>query len=83
MRKILFDARALEHPEPLERATRYLQEMDESSYLYMLHRKKPVPLLQLAANNGFSHLSHEAADGIWHIIITKTPHTNLKALLDV
>lgn len=83
MRKIAFDARGLEHPKPLEEAVALLQKMDEKSYLYMRHRKNPLPLLQLAQEHGFTSLSHEHAPGEWHILITKADSVDLKELLDV
>ena len=83
MKKILLDARELEHPQPLEMGVKYLSEMDQDSYLYMIHRKNPVPLLQMAKERGHQTLSHEDQNGIWHILITKSKEIDLKDLLDV
>jgi len=83
MREIGIDTRALEHPEPLVQATKILQELAPDSYLYMLHRKNPIPLLDLASEQGFGVLSKEDTQGDWHILIAKDPHTDLKALLRV
>ncbi len=83
LQRIDFDARDLEHPVPLERATALLQELDTRSYLYMRHRKNPIPLLQLARNRGFATLSHEAEDGTWHILISGSHAYELGSLLDV
>lgn len=83
MQKILFDARELEHPQPLEKGVKHLLEMDEDSYLYMIHRKNPLPLLKMAEERAYQTLSHEDKNGIWHILISKTEEIDLKALLDV
>jgi len=83
MREIGIDTRALEHPEPLVQATKILQGLTEDSYLYMLHRKNPIPLLDLASEQGFGVLSREDASGDWHILIAKDPDTDLEALLRV
>jgi hypothetical protein len=82
MDKIILDARDLEHPKPLEEATKILRELDMDSYLYMFHRKNPIPLLDLAQEHGFQTHSKEI-DNSWHIIISKNPDINLQELLDV
>jgi len=82
MRKIILDARALEHPKPLEEATKILRELDSDSYMYMIHRKNPIPLLDLAQEHGFVTYSQEVGDS-WYILISKNQNTNLAELLDV
>jgi hypothetical protein len=82
MDKILLDARELEHPKPLEKASKILQKLDNSSYMYMLHRKNPIPLLDLANEHGFITLSTQIGDD-WHILICKNNQINLEELLDV
>ncbi len=78
MQKLVLDARALEHPKPLEEAVRLLQQMDETAYLHMIHRKNPIPLLQMAKERGYRTLSIEKPQGTWHIFITKNPQIDLK-----
>ncbi len=82
-KEIFFDATELEHPKPLEMAIDHLKRLDADTYLYMRHRKNPLPLLEIAQNNGFYTLSREAEDGIWHILITPSPETDLETLLHV
>ncbi len=82
-KKIFFDATELEHPQPLEIAMTHLQKLDAGSYLYMRHRKNPLPLLQIAQNNGFFSLSREDAEGIWHILVTPSHDIDLESLTDV
>lgn len=83
MKKIALDARELEHPEPLVQATRILQGLDDGSYLYMLHRKQPIPLLDLASEQGFQTLSFQDDTKNWHILICKNPDIDLRELLRV
>ncbi len=83
LRKIVLDARELEHPKPLELAMQALRALDRESYLYMIHRKNPIPLLDLAKEQGFTLLSQEDSDAVWHILISKDPSVELHEYLDV
>ena len=83
MKKISIDTRTLEHPQPLVEATKILQGLDDDTYLYMLHRKNPIPLLDLAKERGYAVLSKEAKEGEWHILIAKDPTIALEAFLGV
>jgi hypothetical protein len=81
--KIYLDARELEHPKPLEQAIKSLRELDSESYFYMLHRKNPIPLLDMAQEQGFITLSREDQTGTWHILIAQNPTITLEELLRV
>ena len=81
--KIDLDARELEHPKPLEQAIRALRELNDENYLYMLHRKNPIPFIDLAGEQGFQTLSREDESGNWHILVAKDPSLNLEELLRV
>ena len=83
MKRLYFDARELEHPKPMEEALKLIQGMDEQSYLYMIHRKHPVPLLELVAIRGFQTLVYEDEEKDWHILITKSQNISLVEFLDV
>jgi len=83
MRRIGLDTRKLEHPEPLEMALKVLQTLKEDTYLYMLHRKKPIPLIDLAKENHFSFYLHKDKNEDWHIIISKNSNEDLSQYLDV
>ena len=83
MKKILLDAREMDHPIPLQLALNHLQSMDEKSYLYMIHRKKPIPLIEVAKEKSFAHLSHQDSQENWHILICKDSEVKLEELLDV
>jgi hypothetical protein len=73
----------MEHPEPLEKGIVALRNIDNDSYLYMLNRKNPIPLISLAKQHGYRVLSHEKSSGEWHILITKNPEQELGEYLDV
>lgn len=82
-KKILLDARELEHPTPLQHALKHLQNMKEDEYLYMIHRKKPIPLIEIAIEKEFIYLAYQNKDETWHILIAKEKSLNLKSLLHV
>jgi len=79
----ILDAREMSHPEPLEKAIAILRDLDETSCLYMLSRKNPIPLLKLAEENHFNTLSREVILGEWHILITPNTQTDLEVQLRV
>ncbi len=83
MIKIPLDARELEHPIPLQLALGHLQKMTQEEYLYMIHRKKPIPLIELAKEKGFICLVERDKEEIWHILISKNPDIKLEELIDV
>jgi uncharacterized protein (DUF2249 family) len=83
LRAITLDARELEHPKPLELAMKALRELDEGNYFYMIHRKNPIPLLDLASEQNFQVLNKEDAQGDWHILICKDPAIDLSEFLRV
>jgi uncharacterized protein (DUF2249 family) len=83
MNKILLDAREMEHPLPFQIAIEHLQKMTETDYLYMINNKKPMPLLEMLKEKGFSHFEHLDSKEIWHIIITKNSTISLESLVDV
>ena len=83
MRRLGIDARELAHPEPLEMAIKILQQLKDDTYLYMLNNKNPIPLLDLAQEQGYRTLSEENEAGDWQIVITSNSAVNLKDLLGV
>jgi hypothetical protein len=82
VRRHFLDARSLEHPEPLERSIAILRELDERGYLYMLHRKEPLPLIALAREHRLNHLSYRDPEGEWHILISPNREVDLNKLLE-
>jgi len=82
LHKIALDARELEHPKPLELAMKALRELNEENYFYMLHRKNPIPLIDMALEQKFQVLHEEDKEGNWHILISKIPSINLSELIE-
>ncbi len=82
MKKIFLDAREMEHPQPLQKAIEALHQLDEGSFFYMIHRKNPIPLIEMAKGYNLNILNEEY-EGIWHILITKNKDIDLKEYLDV
>jgi len=81
--RIMLDTREMEHPKPLELAIEALRRLDEGSYLYMLNRKNPIPLLRLAEQHQYQIFSTEINDGEWRILISKNQEVSLAELADV
>ena len=82
-KRIYLDAREMEHPEPMERSMKIIQSLDDHSYLYMLHRKQPLPLIDLAQKHLLTVLTKEDENKLWHILICKNKTIALSDLLDV
>ncbi len=83
MERLFLDARELEHPIPLERAIEALRKLEEGrNYFYMLHRKEPIPLIEMAKAQGFNVYKKEE-NNRWHILIARNPRTPLEELCDV
>lgn len=83
MTKITLDAREMEHPIPLQLALGHLQKMGQEEYLYMIHRKKPIPLIELAKEKEFLYLVKQDTQEVWHILIAKNQNIKLEELVDV
>ncbi len=83
MKEYNLDARFMPHPKPLEEAIAIVRELDTKSYLYMIHRKEPIPLLALANEHQLNSLSYCDDSGIWHILITPNRSITLKELLNL
>ena len=81
--RIFLDARELEHPVPLERAIAAIRELGNGNYFYMIHRKNPIPLIELAKEQGLGVLNREDENGTWHILIARDNTLDLEALCDV
>ncbi len=82
MKKILLDAREMEHPIPLQLSLSYLQSMGSGEFLYMVHRKNPIPLIEIAKEKKYSYLVKNHND-TWHILISKESGIDLEDLVDV
>ena len=83
MKKILLDAREMEHPEPLQISLTHLRTMEDDEYLYMINLRKPIPLIEIVKEKELFYITHQDSQEIWHILISKNPTCNLEELLDV
>jgi len=83
LKKISLDTRELEHPVPMQKAMEVLKVLDQTNYLHMIHKKNPIPLVDLAKENQFQVLVHEESENFWHILISKNRQTPLSEFLDV
>lgn len=81
MTKIDLDARELEHPKPLEISMKILHSLDDTSYLYMVHRKNPVPLLEFAKGLDLQTVCREDPQHTWHILISPNQNIDLQTYL--
>ncbi len=81
LEKIALDARDLEHPKPLELSIKALRTLNDRNYFYMIHRKNPIPLLDLAREQNFQSCIKEDSEGNWHILIAKNPNISLDPLV--
>jgi hypothetical protein len=81
--RIFLDARELEHPVPLERGIAALRRLNDTDHFYMLHRKYPVPLIDMAQAQGFNIRTEERPEGVWHILIARHAKIDREELVDV
>ncbi len=77
---IKLDVRSLEHPLPLERALALFATLTVDEVIHMIHRKKPMPLLELVGKEGGSYHTYEDENGVWHILISRDPMIDLTRL---
>ena len=81
-KELFIDVSDYDPPQPFEEVIQLLLQMKAGEYIHMLHRKKPLPLLQFLQENGFDfkitqnqNLSCEPA--LWEIIIWDKKDTSL------
>ncbi len=56
-------------PEPFEKVLQLVSEMKDGEYIRVLHRKKPLPLVQMLQENGFDYCILPGQQTQWEIII--------------
>lgn len=52
--EIILDCRELEAPEPMNLVVNNLSRCDNKTYIKMVHRLEPVPLLAMLESNNYS-----------------------------
>ena len=67
--ELTLDAREMEPPEPFERATAILHQLEPGQYLRMLHRRIPYPLVDHAHALSLACKVTELEGTIYEIII--------------
>lgn len=75
------DVRGLNHPEPLERSVEMMKRLDGTNCLHLHIHRYPQPLLMIAEKQGIRFDGCETASGEWHILMTRNPSLDLKAMM--
>lgn len=65
----LIDVSELEPPEPFEAVLQLIGEIQDGEYVRMLHRKQPLPLIQLLKEQGFECIIQSGQQTRWEIVI--------------
>lgn len=73
-KELLIDVSEYDPPQPFEEVIQLLLQLKAGEYIRMLHRKKPLPLLQFLQDNGFDFkITHDKSLSselvLWEIII--------------
>ena len=67
--EILLDVRDLEPPEPFERATETLRDLQPGQYLKMIIQRRPRLLYPWLAEQGFLEHTREVRDDLFEIYV--------------
>lgn len=60
-----------------------LQALTHDEYLYMLHHKNPIPLIDFATEKNYQAIHTKDDKGEWHILISKNREINLYDFLSL
>ena len=69
--EIPFDARDLEAPLPMQEVLRMLPDLDEKSYIKMIHRQEPSLLFGMLKKRACKVESKQIESELWYIYIYK------------
>ena len=72
VREVVIDVSELEAPQPFEEVLRQIKRLRPGEYIHMLHRKQPLPLLQLLEENGYVAVMRKGDKRPWEIYIWNT-----------
>ena len=75
LKELLINVSEEEPPKPFDDVTELIDQMKAGEYIRMLHRKKPLPLIQLLHDNGFECKIKQGQSTAWEIIIWKKQDT--------
>jgi hypothetical protein len=67
--ELLIDVSKEEAPKPFDIILERIEQLKKNQYLRMLHRKKPLPLIQMLEENGFVCKLISGQQTKWEIII--------------
>jgi uncharacterized protein (DUF2249 family) len=70
--EIILDVRDLEPPEPYERATELLQQLQAGQYVRMISPRRPRLLYPWLAERGFSEDTRQRKEDLYEIFIWST-----------
>jgi len=68
-KELLIDVSEHEPPKPFDEVTKLISQLKQGEYIRMLHRKKPLPLIQLLEENGYQCKVNQGQETAWEIII--------------
>lgn len=68
-KELFIDVSEYEPPQPFEEVMQLLLKIKTGEYIRMLHRKKPLPLLQFLQENGFNFKISQIKDSSWEVLI--------------
>ena len=75
LKELLINVSEDEPPKPFEAVTELIDQMQAGEYIRMLHRKKPLPLIQMLQDNGFECKIRQGQSTAWEILIWKKQDT--------
>lgn len=68
-KELFIDVSEYDPPQPFEEVIQLLTQMKTGEYIRMLHRKKPLPLLQFLQDNGFDFKTRQDQSASWEVLI--------------
>ena len=67
--EVFIDVSEEEAPKPFEIVLEQIAQLKNRQYIRMLHRKKPLPLIQILETNGFSCRMFSGEQTEWEVLI--------------
>ena len=67
--ELLIDVSDEEAPKPFELVLGRIEHLKQGEYIRMLHRKQPLPLIQMLEENGYECKMSPGQQTKWEIII--------------
>ena len=67
--ELIVDVSDEEAPKPFELVLERIAQLNQGEYIRMLHRKQPLPLIQVLEKNGYGCKMSPGQQSQWEIII--------------